>query len=435
MKKVRYWMCLLAGIIGCSIFTGCDTASTETSTIIQEQEADAETEQVPEQEEEGQPESEQPSGESQEAVTGESAEQESNQEEIKIESDTNNAQVSESEIHFIDTGNADAILIINSGKAMLVDGGENDDETLVVNYIKKQGITELEYVIATHAHADHVGGLDAVVKNFKVGKVFVANGDADTKTYRDFINAAMDKNLSPSVPLEDVEFPLGNSYFTVMNTDGGSDTNNESLVIEYINGNDKVLLMGDAETEVENEILSKVSQVDLLKVGHHGSRTSTSQAFLNKVNPTYGVITCGADNSYGHPHKETVSKLQGIEVHRTDECGNIVFRSTGNGLETDCQEGSLTPGNKQQSSGSTSSGSSTGSTSGSTSSGSSTGNTSGSTSSGSNAGSTSGATVYWTPNGKSYHTTKSCSTLSRSKVINSGTIAESGKYDPCDRCH
>lgn len=108
----------------------------------------------------------------------------------------------QSEIHFIDTGNSDAILIINDGEAMLIDGADNDDEEFLVRYLKDHGITELEYLIATHAHADHVGGLDAVVSNLHVNTVFVANGDADTKTYRDFINAVMDKGLTPSVPLE-----------------------------------------------------------------------------------------------------------------------------------------------------------------------------------------------------------------------------------------
>lgn len=331
----------------------------------------------------------------------------------------------ESEIHFIDTGNSDAILLISKGKAMLVDGGDNDDETLVVNYIKNQGITELEYVIATHPHADHVGGLDTVVSGLDVKTVFVANGDADTKTYRDFIEAAINKGLSPSVPLEDKKFPLGDAYFTVMNTNGGDDTNNQSLVIEYVNGEDKILLMGDAEEKVEEEILSKVSKVDVLKVGHHGSRSSTTQAFLDKVDPEYAVITCGVNNKYGHPHQETVSKLVGIEVHRTDECGDIVLISTGKGVETACKEGSLIVGTKLNESTTSGSNGSSNNTSS---------NTSNNIASNiSNSGST--KTVYWTPNGKSYHSTKDCSALARSKNIYSGTIAESGKSDPCDRCH
>ncbi len=335
-------------------------------------------------------------------------------------------KVAEAEIHFIDTGNSDAILIMADHKAMLIDGGDNDDEQLVVNYLKNLGITELEYVIATHPHADHIGGLDAVIKACKINQLLVANGDADTKTYRDFINAAMDKGLTPSVPLEESKFPLGNSYFTVMNTNGGEDTNNQSLVIEYVNGEDKVLFMGDAEKEVEEELLPQLSKVDLLKVGHHGSSTSTTEAFLKKVDPTYAVILCGKDNKYGHPHRETMAKLQGIEVHRSDECGTIIFKSTGKGLVTDCKVGSYTPGSDAGKSNSS--------------------NTTAFNNIDQNKGNvvseqksetTSSATevVYWTPKGKSYHSTKSCPTLARSKTILSGTISESGKYDPCDSCY
>lgn len=319
----------------------------------------------------------------------------------------------ESQIHFIDTGNSDAILIVNDGKAMLIDGGDNDDETLVVDYLKAQGIKELDYVIASHPHADHIGGLDSVIDNYKIGYLLVANGDSETATYRDFINAAIHKGLTPSVPLEGKQFPLGEGYFTVLNTNGGHDTNNQSLVVTYVNGEDTVLLMGDAEKEVEEEILSQMQDVDVLKLGHHGSRSSTTQAFLNAVDPEYGVITVGSDNKYGHPHQETMNKLGDIEIHRSDECGDIVFTSTGNGITTDCTKGSYTPGTKEDGKSETIK----------------------DTPAVKPTQESNTATVYWTPNGKSYHTTKSCSTLSRSKTILSGTLSESGKNDPCDACN
>ena len=346
-------------------------------------------------------------------------------------------KVTEAEIHFIDTGNSDAILIMAENQAMLIDGGDNDDEQLVVSYLKDQGVTELEYVIATHPHADHIGGLDAVIESYKVKQLLVANGDAETKTYRDFINAAMDKGLSPSVPLEDSKFPLGNSYFTVMNTNGGDDTNNQSLVIEYVNGEDKMLFMGDAEKEVEEELLPKLSKVDLLKVGHHGSSSSTTEEFLKKVNPTYSVILCSAGNKYGHPHRETMINLQGTEVHRSDECGTIVFKSTGKGLVTDCKIGSYTSGSDTKASTSQSDTSNNTSSNTTSSNTTSENDNSDSTTASNNINQSTGNTevVYWTPKGKSYHTTKDCSALVNSKTILSGTISESGKYDPCDRCH
>ncbi|MGL4571363.1 MAG: ComEC/Rec2 family competence protein [Clostridium sp.] len=264
-----------------------------------------------------------------------------------ISNDTDNKSksedlLSESKVHFINTGNSDAILITGS-KNILIDGGDNDDEKSLVKYIKDQGVKSLDYMIATHPHADHIGALDAVLKAFKVNNLLVANGSSTSDTYTDFINAAANKKVSPSVPLEGRKFELNyNSYIQIFNTNGGSDANEESLVALYVNGNDKFLFTGDAEKGTEKEILSKMIDVDVLKVSHHGSRTSTTSEFLNKVNPEYAVLTVGKDNKYNHPHKETMDKLKNknIKVHRTDECGNVIFTSTGSGVKTDCSSGS-----------------------------------------------------------------------------------------------
>ena len=250
----------------------------------------------------------------------------------------------EAQLHFIDTGNSDAILIRQGGEAALIDGGDNDDEERVVNYLKDIGVTELKYVIATHFDADHIGGLDAVIDSIPVETVYVSNGDANTKTYRDFIESMTNKNLYPSVPLLGAEFHLGTSKFKVLSAANLKDPNNNSIVLEYINGNDKVLLMGDAGQEIERII--NVEDVDLIKIGHHGSKTSTSLSFIKKANPEYAVITVGKNNRYNHPNKETMETLksQDIEVHRSDECGNILFKSTGNGLIVNCDEGSYNYG-------------------------------------------------------------------------------------------
>nr|WP_250675326.1 ComEC/Rec2 family competence protein [Paeniclostridium ghonii]MCM0167455.1 MBL fold metallo-hydrolase [Paeniclostridium ghonii] len=336
------------------------------------------------------------------------------------------ANSSQAELHFINTGNSDAILIKQGDKAALIDGGDNDDEETVVNYLTKVGVKELEYVFATHPHADHIGGLDAVINSISVKNVYVSNGDANTKTYSDFIEAMSNKGLYPSVPLLNSEFKLGTSKFKVLSVANTDDPNNNSIVLEYINGNDKVLLMGDAEAEIESKI--NTGDVDLLKVGHHGSHSSTSKAFLDKVTPEYAIIMVGKDNKYGHPHKETMEMLkqEDIEVHRSDECGDIVAISTGDGLKLDCKKGSYKSGNeknyinnqktniyndhelKNDNPG--------------------------------NINKKEDAKiekeiVYWTPNGKSYHTTSKCPTLSKSKKILSGTKEESGKFDPCDACH
>lgn len=256
-------------------------------------------------------------------------------------------KVKNAELHFINTGNSDAILIKQGNKAALIDGGDNDDEQKVVNYLKEQEVSELEYVFATHPHADHIGGLDAVVNAIPIKNLYVSNGDADTKTYSDFINAMANKGLSPSVPLLNSEFKLDNSIFKVLSVANSSEPNNNSLVLLYTNGKDKVLLMGDAEADIESNL--NPGDIDLLKIGHHGSHSSTTDGFLEKTTPEYAVIQVGEGNSYGHPHQETMSKLEslGIEVHRNDECGNIIFKSTGKGLEHDCSVASYNPGKEE----------------------------------------------------------------------------------------
>lgn len=251
-----------------------------------------------------------------------------------LESETSNAQ-----IHFINTGNSDAILIIKDNKAALIDGGDNDDEDLVSSYIKKQGISELEYVFATHPHADHIGGLDEVAREIKINNLYVSNGEAESKTYRDFINAASSKGLYQSVPLLGSKFNLASSTFEVLSVANTNDPNNNSIVLLYTNGEDKILLMADAELEIEKNL--NIGDIDLLKVGHHGSHSSSSKSFIDKIKPEYAVILVGKNNKYGHPHKETMDLLKdkNIEVHRSDECGDIIFTSTGKGLEVNCIEG------------------------------------------------------------------------------------------------
>ncbi|RDY23800.1 MBL fold metallo-hydrolase [Romboutsia maritimum] len=260
------------------------------------------------------------------------------------EKTANIVQTKEAELHFINTGNSDAILIKQGNKAALIDGGDNDDEGRVVSYLKDNGVSELEYVFATHPHADHIGGLDAVVNSIAVKNVYVSNGDADNKTYSDFINAMANKGLYPSVPLLNSEFELGTSTFKVLSVANEKDLNNNSIVLLYTNGKDKVLLMGDAEAEIESKI--NPGKVDLIKIGHHGSHSGSTLSFINKISPKYAVILVGENNKYGHPHIETMDTLKSnnIEVHRSDECGNIIFKSTGNGLAVNCKKGDYKPG-------------------------------------------------------------------------------------------
>lgn len=248
-------------------------------------------------------------------------------------------------IHFINTGNSDAILIENNSQFALIDTGDTDDDDKLKSYLQQQGVKRLEYLVLTHYHADHIGGADTVITDFEVGTTLVPNGDANTQVYRDYINALSNKGLKPSVPLEGAVFNLGSATLTFYNTTGGNrNENNNSLVVLYENGEDRALFTGDAEAEVESQL--SVGDIELLKVGHHGSKTSSSPSFINQIQPEYAVILTGQPNQYGHPHQETLSLFEskGIPVYRTDEQGDIVFTSTGHGFETELSPGSYTPG-------------------------------------------------------------------------------------------
>ena len=253
--------------------------------------------------------------------------------------------VDEGKIHFINTGNSDAILIENQGSFAMIDAGDTDDDVKVKSYLQKQGVKRLEYLVLTHYHADHIGGADTLLSDFEVGTTLVPNGDANTQVYRDYINALSHKGLKPSVPLEGAKFELGSATLTVYNTAGGNrNENNNSLVVVYENDEDRALFTGDAEAEVENQL--SIGHIELLKVGHHGSKTSSSPSFINQIQPEYAVILTGQPNQYGYPHQETLSLFEskGIPVYRTDEQGDNVFTSTGHGFETELSPGSYTPG-------------------------------------------------------------------------------------------
>lgn len=246
------------------------------------------------------------------------------------------------QIHFLNTGNSDCI-IIKGEKVVIIDGADNNDEELIVSYINNLGIKKIDYMISTHYHADHLGSLDRVIKEFEVENIFVSNGVDDSVWYKDFMKQAKKKRKTPIIPKEGEKIDLGgNAYMKIYNTNGGTYRNDESLVTLYVNGEDKILFAADAEAKVEKEILDKMSKVDLLKVGHHGSSTSSTAEFLDVLMPTYAVITVSETNNYANPAQSVMENLQkrNVEIHRTDECGHVVFISTGTGLKTTCPIGS-----------------------------------------------------------------------------------------------
>ncbi len=235
-------------------------------------------------------------------------------------------------VYYLNVGQADSILIENAGSYMLIDAGNNSDGKNLVDYFKKKGITKFDYVIATHAHEDHIGGMDDVLNNFKVDHFYMPDVLTTTKTFEDVITALENNNISLEVPKIDEMFILGGVKFNVIHVGKeGDDLNDTSIVVRALYGDTSFLFMGDATSNVEKDILNKYLDSDVLKVGHHGSRYSSTTTFLNKVTPEYAVISVGDDNSYQHPHEEGLSRIKksGAKIYRTDRDGTIVAVSDG----------------------------------------------------------------------------------------------------------
>lgn len=239
-------------------------------------------------------------------------------------------------VHFIDVGQADAALVICDGKTMLIDGGNSADSNLIYTYLKKQGVSHLDYVIATHAHEDHVGGLSGALNYATVGTVYCPVKSYSSNAFNNFVKYVQQRGSSITVPSQGHSFSLGSARCTVLAVNTSSDTNNSSIVLRIVYGNTSFLFTGDAEREVEEAMINRGVPLSatVLKVGHHGSYTSTSYAFLWNVMPQYAVISCGKDNSYGHPHNEVLSRLHDADVwtFRTDLQGDIVCTSNGSSV-------------------------------------------------------------------------------------------------------
>lgn len=245
----------------------------------------------------------------------------------------------ELEVHFIDVGQADSILIKTSdGHSMLIDAGNNADDELVYSYLKNEGVKILDVVVGTHPHEDHIGGLDTVINNFNVNKVYMPKASNTTKTYEDVLLAIKNKGLKVTNPVVGSTFSLGDAKFTILapNSSNYNELNNYSIVLKMEYGSTSFLFTGDAEDISEEEMINKGYDlsVDLLKVAHHGSESSTTESFLKAVSPKYAVIMVGKDNSYGHPHKKVLTRLKNhnIEVYRTDESGTIIATTDGNSV-------------------------------------------------------------------------------------------------------
>ena len=244
------------------------------------------------------------------------------------------ANTDEMKVHFIDVGQGDATLITCGGHAMLIDSGDDSKGTAIQNYLKKQNIKKLDYLILTHPDADHIGGAPVIITKFEIDKVFVSNYEKDTKTYQKLIQALDNKRLKYSTPSVGMQYSLGTATITILAPNDTYDNPNDASIACIVqNGNNRFLFTGDAGEDAEKDILDNGMNIsaDVYHVGHHGSRYSTSKEFFDAVKPSYAVISCGEDNSYGHPHAATLNTLRmnGVKVYRTDEEGTIIATSDG----------------------------------------------------------------------------------------------------------
>lgn len=237
------------------------------------------------------------------------------------------------EIYFFDVGQADSIFLNNNAYTMLIDAGNNNDGENIVEFLKEKNITDIDVVVGTHPHEDHIGGLDDVINNFLVGKIYMPDVITTTDTFSDVIDIIEEKKYSVSIPIVDEVFNLNDMNFKVIytGTDEG-DLNNSSIVVRLDFGDTSYLFTGDIEETIEEKLLDKDIDVDVLKVAHHGSDYSSSEYFLSKVSPKYAIISVGYDNKYNHPSSEVIDRLKNSYVYRTDKDGTIKIDSDGKNI-------------------------------------------------------------------------------------------------------
>ena len=239
-------------------------------------------------------------------------------------------------VYFIDVGQEDSILISTGSKNMLIDAGNNEDGEKLVKYLKNLGIKKFDYVFGTHAHEDHIGGMDNIIDNFEIDNFYMPDVVTTTKTFEDVLDSLSRKNVKFKTPNIGDTFNMDDANFKILHVGKDkSDLNGTSIVIKLQYGKISFMFTGDATSEVESKITDENLKSTVLKVAHHGSKYSSTATFLNKVNPEYAVIMTGLGNSYGHPHSIVLQKLEkiGAKIYRTDESGTIIFKTNGENIE------------------------------------------------------------------------------------------------------
>lgn len=231
-------------------------------------------------------------------------------------------------VEFIDVGQADCIFISSNGHNALIDAGNEEDGTKLVNYFNKLGIKDFDLVMGTHPHEDHIGGLDDIINNFNVHSVYLPNVTTTTKTFDNLLTAIEKNNLNISIPKENETINIGEATLKMIYSGTNEDDLNSTSIISKLSfGKYSFLFTGDTTSSIEQEILNKNIKADILKVAHHGSPYSSTNNFLATVLPKYAVISVGKDNSYNHPSPKTIDRIKRYtnNIYQTKDMGTIIF--------------------------------------------------------------------------------------------------------------
>ncbi|HGM3254246.1 TPA: ComEC/Rec2 family competence protein, partial [Clostridioides difficile] len=239
-------------------------------------------------------------------------------------------------IHMIDVGQGDSILVQTpTNKNILIDGGDEDSENIIISYLRQKRIKTIDIIIATHPDSDHIGSLDNVIKKFNVNSIYMPEQSTDSEAYQNLINSCTDKNLSIQYLYKNDVLNIDNNIniYVLSPSYIQEESNLNSIVFKLTFNDNSFLFMGDAEEENEKEILHsfKLNNINFIKIGHHGSNSSSSLEFIKKISPDIAAISCGYKNQYGHPHREVINNLKQnhVSIYRTDRIGDIVFYSDG----------------------------------------------------------------------------------------------------------
>ncbi|HBF4992959.1 TPA: MBL fold metallo-hydrolase [Clostridioides difficile] len=239
-------------------------------------------------------------------------------------------------IHMIDVGQGDSILVQTpTNKNILIDGGDEDSENIIISYLRQKRIKTIDIIIATHPDSDHIGSLDNIIKKFNVNSIYMPEQSTDSEAYQNLINSCTDKNLSIQHLYKNDVLNIDNNIniYVLSPSYIQEESNLNSIVFKLIFNDNSFLFMGDAEEENEKEILHsfKLNNINFIKIGHHGSNSSSSLEFIKKISPDIAAISCGYKNQYGHPHREVINNLKQnhVSIYRTDRIGDIVFYSDG----------------------------------------------------------------------------------------------------------